>query len=87
MDAIASYQGETKVKRQEYQKWKLVVRANENGNQSAVLTCGWDDEKPIVRQDIEWTNFLLDEITLYAGRNPIDEGGKLCLIICLPGED
>jgi hypothetical protein len=87
MDAIASYQGETKVKRQEYQKWKLVVRADENGRQSAVLTCGWDDEKPIVRQDIEWTNFLLDEITLYGGRNPIDESGKLCLIICLPGED
>ena len=87
MDAIASYQGETKVKRQEYQKWKLVVRADENGRQSAVLTCGWDDEKPIVRQDIEWTNFLLDEITVYAGRNPIDESGKLCLIICLPGED
>jgi hypothetical protein len=51
-----------------------------------VVTCGSHPEKPIIRQEIEYTNFLLNEYELYASLEPFDEGGRLALVISLVGE-
>jgi len=86
MDAIASYQSEKKLARHHFQTWRLIVTPeSENKSRSAVLICG-EVQKPIVKQEIEFTDFLLDgETLLYASRDEL-EPGKLCLIILLPGE-
>ena len=56
LDAIASYQGEKKLRTprlQDFQLWELTVTGN-----SAVLTCRGDsNEKPVIRQKIEYTDF------------------------------
>lgn len=86
MDAIASYQGEKKLARHPFQTWRLIVTPESEGkSSSALLTCG-DSPKPVVKQEIEYTDFLLDgETMLYASREEY-EPGKPCLIILLPGE-
>jgi len=86
MDAIAPYQGEKKLARHPFQTWRLIVTPEREGkSRSAVLICG-DVKKPNVKQEIEYTDFLLDgETMLYASREEY-EYGKLCLIILLPGE-
>ncbi len=86
MDAIASYQGEKKLARHHFQTWRLIVTPeSENKSRSAVLICG-EVQKPIIKQEIEFTDFLLDgETLLYASRDEL-EPGKLCLIILLPEE-
>jgi hypothetical protein len=86
MDVIASYQGEKQTKRIENpQLWKIEC-FGEGGNRSCVVTCGNNPERPIIRQEIEYTNFLLNEYELYASLEPFDEGGKLALIISLIAE-
>jgi len=56
LDAIASYQGSPKLRTQrlqDFQLWELTVTGN-----SAVLTCKGDsNEKPVIRQKIEYTDF------------------------------
>ena len=86
MDAIASYQGEKKLARHPFQTWRLIVTPESEGkSRSALLTCG-DAPKPVVKQEIDYTDFLLDgETMLYASREEY-EPGKPCLIILLPGE-
>ena len=86
MDAIASYQGAKKLALHRFQTWRLIVTPeSENKSRSAVLICG-EIQKPIIKQEIEFTDFLLDgETLLYASRDEL-EPGKLCLIILLPGE-
>lgn len=72
IDAIASYQGEKALRAerlQEFQLWELAVAGNK-----AVLTCKEDTDAPeVVRQEIEYTDFPLEHITLYV------EGGVLLL--------
>jgi len=87
MDAIASYQGEKKLARHPFQIWHLIVEPETEGNsRSAMLLCGDNIQKPIVRQEIEFTDFLLDgETMLYASREE-HQPGKKCLIILLPSE-
>ena len=87
MDAIASYQGEKKLARHPFQTWRLIVTPEYEGrSRSAVLICGDNIEKPIVRQEIGFTDFLLDgETMLYASREE-HEPGRKCLIILLPSE-
>lgn len=58
LDVIASYQPQ--LKEEHYQFWKL----HKNGN-SAVVICERDTDEEILRQDIEFTDFPLDTITLY----------------------
>lgn len=86
MDAIASYQGEKKLARHPFQTWRLIVMPESEGqSRSAALICG-DVKKPIVRQEIEVTDFLLDgETMLYASREETETGQKY-VIILLPGE-
>ena len=86
MDVIASYQGEKQMKRIENpQLWKIEC-FGEGSKRSCVVSCGNNPDKPIIRQEIEWTNFLLNEYELYASLEPFDESGKLALIISLIAE-
>jgi hypothetical protein len=88
LDAIASYQGEKVLARHPFQVWKLIVTETEDQSRCARLVCtNGNNEKPIVEQQIEYTDFLLDEIQLYASVEPVDETGrKKRVIILLPSE-
>lgn len=64
MDCIVSYKNEilTKFKRTiDFQVWKLKVKNNQ-----AVLTLTFD-EKVLINRKIEYTDFPLEEITLFVG--------------------
>ncbi|MGE5377753.1 MAG: DUF6876 family protein [Bacteroidota bacterium] len=83
MDVIASYQGEKQMRRiKNPQLWKIEC-TGVGSNRSCVVTSGNNPEKPIIRQEIEYTNFLLNEYELYASLEPFDESGRLALIISL----
>jgi hypothetical protein len=63
-DAIASYQHEAPVQAEPFQAWSLVVDAS---TRSAVLTMtDGNSSKPIIRQEIDYTDFPLTEIALWA---------------------
>lgn len=78
IDAIASYQPQCRQDHglRDFQLWVLIRQGQElmpwlailNPN-SAILTCWRDsprqDAQPMIRQDIEFTNFPLNEIRLY----------------------
>jgi hypothetical protein len=86
MDVIASYQGEKPMRHIENpQLWKIKC-TGEGSKRSCVVSCGNNPEKPIIKQEIEYTNFLLDEYELYASLEPYDESRKLALIISLIAE-
>jgi hypothetical protein len=86
MDVIASYQGEKQMRRIENpQLWKIEC-SGEGSKRAGVVSCGNNPNKPIIKQEIEWTNFLLNEYELYASLEPFDESGKLALIISLIAE-
>jgi hypothetical protein len=65
IDAIASWQISPKVKRdsmlQQIQFWKLRVKPDN----SAVLTCERDEDDIVLTQEIPYTDFPLESVTLY----------------------
>jgi hypothetical protein len=65
LDAIASWQSETKIKDnfdlKQLQIWKLKV----NPDQSAILICERDTDEPVITQKIPLTDFPIPGITLY----------------------
>jgi len=67
MDAIASHQTNKAVAAEEFQFWKLAM----GEKREAVLTCTDGNDKELVRQEIPYTDFPLNTITLYAA---LDEG-------------
>jgi hypothetical protein len=88
IDAIASYQGEKVLAHHPFQVWTLIVTETEGQSRCAKLNCtNGNNEKPIVEQEIEYTDSLLDEVQLYASVEPVDETGKKKrVIILLPSE-
>lgn len=61
IDAIASYQGDSKVKAEEFQLWELTVE-----NSKGVLTMKSDTDQPlIITQDIVFTDFPLPVVKFY----------------------
>ena len=88
IDAIASFQGEKVLTRHPFQVWQLIVTEAEGQSRCAKLVCtNGNNERPIVGQKIEYTDFLLNEIRLYASVESVDEmGKKKRVIILLPGE-
>lgn len=76
MDAIASHQIDPKVRKQPFQVWKL-SRLGE----AWVLVCEDGNYNEITRQRIEYSDFPLDEITLFVGQS----GGRT--VIFLPSEN
>ena len=75
MDAIASHQTNKQVVAEEFQFWMLTV----NDKQAAVLTCTDGNNKELVRQEISYTDFPLNSISLYAA---LDEclGGLVVML-------
>jgi len=68
LDTIAiCQQHEKRVSGEEFQLWKLKV----NKNRSAALECSDGDNNVVYTQHIEFTDFPLDEITLYFANNVI----------------
>jgi hypothetical protein len=88
VDVVASYQGEKVLARHPFQVWKLTVTESEDGSRSAKLVCtNGNNDRPIVEQEIEYTDFLLNEVQMYASVEPVDEAGrKKRVIILLPSE-
>ena len=68
LDAIALAQrAEKKVAAEEFQAWKLEVRAD----RTATLTCDDGNGNIVYMQQLEFTDFPLDEITLWFANNVI----------------
>lgn len=85
IDLIVSYQGKAKFKREDFQVWKL----KRVEGRSFVIACtdGDKGDGPVTlcRQDIPFSDFPLDEITIYAEFGSLD-GVNRHLIIMLPSE-
>jgi len=60
IDLIASYQREKPVKGEPFQVWKLTVK-----EPVGKVTCDDGNGRILATQDIPYTDFALDEITLY----------------------
>ena len=65
IDLVASYQSHDKVKLEEFQVYQLTV----NADHSAVVEITDGNYNIITTQDIEFTDFPLDEITLWFTNN------------------
>ena len=61
IDAVASWQLDKKVKKQDFQVFKL----NVNSDKSAILTIEDGNYKIVANQEIEFTDFPLDEIEMW----------------------
>ncbi len=68
LDQIALAQHDKRLAREEFQLWKLIV---EQDGDSAVLTCDDGNGLILYREDIEFTDFPLPEVTLYCVNNTI----------------
>tara|TARA_B100001971_G_C17928713_1_gene401556 strand:- start:221 stop:631 length:411 start_codon:yes stop_codon:yes gene_type:complete len=68
---------------QGFQLWELKVTGS-----SAVLTCKRDSgpgQRPVVRQKIEYTDFPLDKIKIYAEPTELADG-RTVMVLLLPSE-
>jgi len=80
VDAIASYQGK-KLKNIPFQVWKLKVC----DDKSAILTMVEDSGEPnIITQKIPFTDFPLEDITLWVNDGCV--GDSACKVLMLPSE-
>lgn len=82
IDLIASHQPDVQKDREAYhfQVWKLKKEGD-----GCVVTCQSDSESPVlVSQEIEYTDFPLDEFTIWAERGYIN--GDAVMICMLPSE-
>ena len=81
IDAIASHQFNVRVSGEPFQVWTLKVE-----NRKGVLICGdGDDTPPLVTQEIPYTDFPLDEISLFLEDGSLD-GVNVHRILMLPSE-
>ena len=74
LDIIASVQLDAKVKREEFQVWKLTLdddSETRTGVSSAVLICEDGNGNEVYRQVIDHTDFPLPEIRFYYTNNVI----------------
>jgi hypothetical protein len=78
IDVIASYQDEKNLVRQPFQVWKFIADPpDEDGTwTSGKVICENGNDKVIAEQEIPYTDFLLENVTLYASYEPVDEAGK-----------
>lgn len=63
IDAVASYQHQ--LKKQEFQSWIL----NQNPDQSWTLTATDGNDKVLVKQEIEFSDFPIAKISMYVSNN------------------
>jgi hypothetical protein len=76
MDAIASWQHHEKVRGEEFQVWELFPPVGEIN--AWLLVCEDGNDNRVVEQSIEYSDFPLDSIKLYAVRNEL--GGVTLLL-------
>lgn len=69
VDKVATLQLEPEVRREEFQVWKLWLDRSDNSK--ATLVCEDGNDKVVYRETIDFTDFPLDEITLYFVNNVI----------------
>jgi hypothetical protein len=67
LDAIAICQTERCVRAEEFQVWKLTVRPD----RTATLVCENGDYGIVYAQDIPYTDFPMDSVTLWFAKNVI----------------
>ena len=68
LDIIAiAQQHEPRVAQEEFQVWKLLVRAD----RSATILCDDGNDNSVFTQEIPFTDFPLDEVKLYFANNII----------------
>lgn len=67
IDKIATLQLEPKIKREEFQVWKLNVTGSK-----ATLVCEDGNDNAVYSEKIDFTDFPLDEITLFYTNSVID---------------
>jgi hypothetical protein len=75
MDAIAAHQINKKVANEPFQVWILTV----NEHRQARLTCNDGNNTLLTFQKIEYTDFPLSEITLYASQDDY-LGGRVVML-------
>lgn len=94
-DIVASWQLKPKVRRELFQVWKLLVRQGDaplsyeidggkkryvsTEHKAVVIMTDGNSNTPVVTQNVSYTDFPLDAITLYAERGEY-------LVLMLPGE-
>lgn len=66
LDIVGSCQMLKEVKQESFQHWKLVVNREDD---SAVVTCDDGNGAIVYTQDIEWTDFPLDEMRFFYSSN------------------
>ena len=64
LDAIISYSNDKRIPNPNFQVWKLTLTKDDD-KKDAVLESLNDNKKVVIRQNIEFTDFPLDEITLW----------------------
>jgi hypothetical protein len=67
IDIIATTQLDRAVRKQPFQVWKLTVKADRTGT----VTCDDGNGKQVYRQELEFTDFPLPEISFYFTDNVI----------------
>lgn len=89
IDAIISHQRNPKVRAEEFQVWTLHVAAKPPARQhnqiDAILICTDGNSTELTRQNIEFTDFPLDEIKIFTELGSID-GKHTARILMLPTE-
>lgn len=69
LELIASYQGDRRIRNCSHFKegpqfWTLKVKDSEG-----VATCEWNEGETVFKQEIPYTDFPLEEVRVYVGRN------------------
>jgi hypothetical protein len=67
IDLIASWCPHASLRNEEFVLWKLVV----NSDRTATAIADDGNGRELVRQDIPWTDFPLDEVSLYLTDNTL----------------
>lgn len=83
-DIVASYQGYPHIRREEFQTWTLTKLPEGSKNMARVRATDGNG-KNLCQQLIPYTDFPLDEITLYCEAGSLD-GRTPARILMLPGE-
>jgi hypothetical protein len=83
IDLIASYQ--YKLKTEEFQVWKFVC---DTKSKKGIMTCEDGNGNNLVKQEVNYTDFPLDELTLWAelGGYGSEENWTPAMVLMVPSE-
>jgi hypothetical protein len=84
-DLVASHQTNARVRREDFQVWKLKRIYTEANPEGAVVTCDNGNGRIIARQVIPYTDFPCEEFTAWLEAGSLD-GETPARILLLPSE-